>query len=258
MKHFLLLALSIFMLQLSYSQSKLKINKIDWVWKNNEYFNVSKKKAVIENKNGKQTFTVSRFEKNYFILSKGLVSSGNYVEQRYDIVYFTLDTLFLSPVGVDAFQLGQLNEHHQYFFENRDRVPFRSINLVRFYFETTIDFYVKISLGIDFRGNSRVTIIDDYSAERTLIKSPLGRIDCNRLIAILEDYDFSKMPCDNYVDEDDMKCCHSVFEIVFNNQYIKCQGCAYFPFNYPKLENFIRDVIFIKVGRVGSAPTIRY
>jgi len=246
------------MLQFAYSQSKVKINKIDWVWKSNEYFNVSKKKASIENEKGKQIFTVSRFEKKYFILSKGSLPSGNYVEQRYDIVHLTLDTLILAPVGVDAFQLGKLNEKHQYSFDNRDRVPFRSINLVRFHFETTIDFYVKIILGIDFRGNSRVAIIDDYSAEHTLIKSPLGKADCERLLAILKDYDIGNMPCSNYVDEDDTQCCNSVFEIMYNNQYLKCQGCAYFPFHYPKLENFIRDVILTKAGQSGAAPTIRY
>jgi hypothetical protein len=240
------------------AQSKIKIDKIDWVWKGNEYFTVSKKKAVIENEKGQRTIKVARLAKDYFILSKGSASLGNYVEQRYDVVYLSLDTLILDPVGVDTFQLGQPNKHNQYLFENRDRVPFRSINLVRFYFETTIDFYYKVSLGIDFRGNSRVTLIDDYSEERTLIKSPLGRIDCNRLIAILEDYDINKMPCDDFIDEKDIKCCNSVFEIMYNNQYQKCQGCAYFPFNYPKLENFIRDVILTKAGSIGAAPTIRY
>ena len=127
------------------------------------------------------------------------------------------------------------------------------------YFETTINFYYKITLDIDSAKVSKIVIQDDYLNETSVIRSPIGNIDYNKLLSILALQDISRFPEEYYWadHENDVKCCNSIFELRYNGQIKKSRGCTYMPFNYLKLENFLWDYIGMKAGTVGGAPTIR-
>jgi len=228
-----------------------KINKITWIGESNEYLKISKRKASFENGKVRKQFKVTLFEKDFFILSSTYYSVNErkwkQVEQKYKFVYFSEDTLIISPVGIDTFQLCQSNDKHQYLFVNYESFPPQTIDFVRLHFETSLDQFAKIILDIDASKRSRIQIIDDRYAERTDIISPIVSKDYERLISILENYDVSRFPKEYFVDEE-KECHNSFFEIEYNNQIIRCRGCTYFPFRYSKLEIYITDHIAMRVG----------
>lgn len=115
MKYLFFLNSLIFIHFLSYSQPK--IDKITWIGENNEYLNISKKKTSLQKGMEYQEFKVAKFDKNNFIiLSK--TDDGKKIEQKYNIVHFTKDTLILVPKGEDIFKLAEINEENQYIFFN--------------------------------------------------------------------------------------------------------------------------------------------
>ena len=94
-----------------------KLKKITWVGENNEYFKISKRTASFEDNKVRLRFDVILFEKNFFTLVKTeyYASDGKVkkrqIEQKYEIVYFSKDTLIISPIGTDSLQIGQLNDN---------------------------------------------------------------------------------------------------------------------------------------------------
>lgn len=241
-----------------------KITSITWVGTSNEYLKISKFAVSFNNGNERQRFSVVQYaENNYIILSKtGFVNNQNekkQEEQKYNIIRFTKDTLILAPQGNDILNLCKTNEQNQYIFVNSKQFPPQPIQFTSLYFETKPDLlYVKIAMFIDSTKHSRILIHDSFNAKETEIKSVVATKDYNRLISILARYDISRFPEDYFYDVDDIQCRNSFFEIKYNGQVKRCRGCTLFPFNYSKLETFIRDHIGIRVGAIGAAPTIEY
>jgi hypothetical protein len=241
------------MLQLSYSQSK--ITDITWVGKNKEYLQISKQSAELRKGEHYQKFKINKYVKESHIILSCQHISG-YLEQKYNIISFTENTLILEPEGKDVFRLCQPDENNRYVFDNSlNRFTFEKM-----LFETTLGFYYKISIYIDSKKNSRVEIQDDYANETAIVRSPISKTDYNKLIAILAARDIGSFPNEYFWtdDENDIKCCNSSFEIWYNGSIKKCKGCTHVPFDYDRLKFFLWDYFVLKASTIGVAPTMRF
>jgi len=129
MKHLLLLLLLLLFLFLfpALVFAQPKITDITWKGKNNEYIEISKKNATLKIGQHSKSFEVVKYVKNsYLILSSEHISGT--IEQKYDIVRFTEDTLILAPTGKDVFRLSKANENNQYIFVNKKYLISVTIN----------------------------------------------------------------------------------------------------------------------------------
>jgi len=240
-----------------------KINKITWVGTDNEYLKISKKTASFNNGNIRQYFHVNQHVKgDYIILSKICSAKnrkeGKSEEQKYSIIRFTADTLILAPEGNDILNLCKMNEQKQCVFVNKNRFSPQTIQFISLYFETKLGLHTKIALFIDSTKLSQIFIYNRTYEEKTEIKSPIDPKTYYRLISILENYDIGRFPEEYFMLDDDVQCSNSFFEIKYNDQIKRCKSCAYFPFNYAKLESFIRNHIEVRAGLSIGAPRIYY
>jgi hypothetical protein len=236
-----------------------KITDIIWVGKNKEYLHILKKEAELTKGQHVQEFKVEQSVKNNYIILSSQHITG-YLEQKYDIVHFTQDTLILTPVGKDVFRLSSPNEKNQYVFTN----SLNGFTFIKLHFETSLfvssqDLYLQIMLDIDSTRKSRVKIHDDYMNETNIVTTAMDRFEYKTFIQILAACDINNIPEEvSYSLSDDMQCCNSIFEIQYNNQIKKCKGCTPLPFYYPALENFLLSYIASKSAQSGMMPILEF
>ena len=258
-----------------------KITDIIWKGQHNEYLQILKKEADLMKGQHTQEFKVVKYAKNdYIILSSRHVSG--YIEQKYNIVRLTQDTLILAPESRDIFKLSRLNEDNQYVFVN----TLNGFTFVKLHFATTLvapslNIDISITLDIDSARNSRVKLHDDYMNETNVISTGISKYDYHRLISILAAFDISSFPEEfiakeqanrepegralhNYFgiifqsDEAKPECRNSFLEIQYNDQTKKCKSCATVPFYYPLLEDFLMNYIATKSSQSGRNPKLWY
>ena len=256
MKHLFLL--SSFLLLHFLACSQAKISDFIWKGKNNESFLIAKKDAALWKGTHVQIFDVKKYVKNnYFILSSKHVTG--YLEQKYNIVRFTQDTLVLAPVEKDIFRLSQPDEENQYVFVN----SLNGFTFVKLHFETSFeeashDLYLKVTLDVDSTRKSRVIIHDDYMNETNIVATKMSKNDYIEFTRVLSACDFSTFSEEYFKAEENMKCCNSFFEIRYDDQIKKCKGCTLFPFYYPVLKEFLWNYIATQSYFSGRTPAIRY
>jgi len=243
MKHLIFLSTLILFYFITCSQPK--IDKITWVGQNNEYLNIGKEKAILQKGMEYQEFKISKIEKNDFIiLSKK--DNKEKLEQKYNIVHLTNDTLILSPNGADFFELCQPNEKNQYIFVN-NMLNYKFVELyLEYSFKARYD-TIRIVLYIDSTKKSRIVIKDEYFDEAKVYTSPILDYEYESLVKILSSCDISCIPEEGEMIEE--VCQNSFLEIRYNDQIKIFKGCARFPANCnAKFSNFLLDYIFKKTG----------
>jgi len=150
MKHFLFFSLILFHF-ITCSQPN-NISKITWVGENKEYLNISKNKFLWQKTSQffsdslqqqynitvshSQQFCIVKYVKNSHIILSRIFEKYNSikVEQKYNIVRFTKDTLILSPEGGDIFTISEPNEQNQYVFVN----SMLTYKFEKLYYETSL------------------------------------------------------------------------------------------------------------------------
>ena len=275
MKHIFLLLLFLFIPILIFAQPK--ITDIIWVGQNNEYFQILKKEAYLNKGQHFQEFRVVKYVKNrHHILASQHISG--YVEQQYDIVRFTYDTLILAPIGRDIFKLNKPNKENQYVFVN----SLNGFTFVKLHFKTSIvvpesNYYLSINLTIDSTKKSFVKLHDDYMNETNVVTTSMSKYEYKALITILAGLNIGGLP-ENFVpsilsllissnlfrlndylvltDHAAVECCNSFFEIQYNDQIKTCKGCTFVPFYHPALESFLVDYIAMKSFQSGRRPIL--
>jgi hypothetical protein len=219
------------------------------VGENNEYLNISKKKALLQKGVEYEEFYVFKYLKNNSI-SLMQIHPGTAHAQLYNIVRFTKDTLILSPEGADFFKLCEPNEQNQYIFVN----SLLTYKFVSLYYETPINNHYgvlkRVSLYIDSARNSKITLKDEDLNKTKTYKSSIDKRDYEQLIKILSSCDIS-----NYIDEknviDDKNCRRQVFEIRYNDQIRTFKGCDenfLIPSKYADLSGFLAEFVSLKAN----------
>jgi len=237
-----------------------KITDIIWIGKNKEYLQILKKEAGLRKGEHIQEFKVVQYVKNSYIIFGDQHITG-YIEQRYDIVRLTQDTLILAPAGKDVFRLCQPDENNQYVFVNTLSNGF---SFTKLHFETSLSVRphgldLQITLDIDSTRKSRLKIHDDYMNETNIVTTPMDRFEYKRFIQILAACDLNNLLEEtSYLLSEGMECCNSVFEIQYNGQVKRCKGCTSFPFYYPALEDFLLSYMTSKSAQSGRMPRIWY
>jgi len=256
-----------------------KISDIMWKGPNNECIQFFKKDALYLKGHHTQWFKVVKHVKNsYFILSSEHIDG--IVEQQYDIVRFTPDTLILAPVGRDIFRLSKPNDNNQYVFVNSlQGFSFKKLHFSTSVIAPSLDLNLQITLTLDSLGNSRIKLHDDYMNQTNVVTFPMTKAEYKQLILLL-----SAVDLDNLVDKSsgipqgvtsfeavylrsvprvlinansgNTECSNSHFEIHYNNQIKISKGCAIVPFYLPVLENFIWDYITNKTVMSGRNPML--
>jgi len=229
--------------------SQPNITKITWVGTNNEYMNFTKKSASLQKGNEFQKLTVVKYVKNNYILLSRL-SFGVEMQEKYNIVSFTKDTLILAPDGYDILSLSEPNKLNQYVFANSMLI----YKFERLYYETPINNHEgeKISVGlyIDSAKNSKIVLKDGISNKTKTYKSTIDKKDYERLIRILSSCNISYYKdVDNTIDI--KNCRRRVLEIKFNNQIKTFKGCddtLQIPACYSELNALLIEYIALKAS----------
>jgi hypothetical protein len=258
-----------------------KITDIVWKGQNKEYLQILKKTAGLKKGQYIQEFKVVRYAKNEYIILSSQHTTG-YLEQKYNIVRFTKDTLILAPEGKDIFKLSQLNEENQYVFVNTPKeLPFGKLHFASSIIAPSLDYHVSITLYIDSARNSRVKIHDDYMNETNVVTTKISKKDYKRLIQILAACDMGSFPEEFapkdqkfatfeenplsssrgvvfHVKQEFLECSNSIFQVQYNDQIKKCKGCTFVPFYYPALEDFLMRYIAMKSFQSGKNPKLWY
>jgi len=254
-----------------------KIADIIWVGENNEYLQISKRKAILNKGQHFQEFHVVKYVKNsYFTLASQHISG--YLEQKYDIMRFTRDTLIITPVDRDIFRLSQPNKANQYVFVN----SLNGFTFVKLHFRTSIvvpecDYNLSITLTIDSAKKSFVKLHDDYMNETNVVTTSISQYEFKALITILAGLNIGDLleyyvPADPsvlaisnvirlndylvFTDHAAVECCNSSLEIRYNDQVKTCTGCRFVPFYHPYLEHFLVDYIANKSSQSGRRPSL--
>ena len=229
-----------------------KIYDIIWVGPNKEYFHILKKEAELKKGEHYQEFKVVEYVKNSHIILSSEHISG-YLEQKYNIVSFTENTLILAPEGKDIFKLCRQNEDNQYVFVN----TLNTFTFEKLHFETSFEYFT-ITLDIDAEKNSRLKIHDDYMNDTKVVTTSIDKFEYRYLIQVLSAVDIDSLQEEyKLTNHSNLECCHSAFQIHYNtNQVKKCKGCSLFPFDYPGLENFLLDYINTKAASSNFGPEI--
>jgi len=141
-------------------------------------------------------------------------------------------------------------------YSDNVRTPIQPFHFEKLLFETNYDYYLKITLQIFDSGQSVVKLEDDYFSEFTTINTVLNLKDYTDLMHILARCDFESFKEEKAIDE--MKCCHSFFEIYFNNETKRSSGCAFSPFNNRELESVLWNIITYNIRHSKSSPIINY
>ena len=202
----------------------------------------------------------------------------HFIEQQYDIVRFTYDTLILAPIGRDIFKLNKPNKENQYVFVN----SLNGFTFVKLHFKTSIvvpesNYYLSINLTIDSTKKSFVKLHDDYMNETNVVTTSMSKYEYKTLITILAGLNIGGLP-ENFVpsipsllissnlfrlndylvltDHAAVECCNSFFEIQYNDQIKTCKGCTFVPFYHPALECFLVDYIAMKSFQSGRRPIL--
>jgi hypothetical protein len=237
---------------LSFTYSQPKITDIVWVGKNKEYLHILKKEAEFKKGNHYQEFKVVKYVQNSYIILSSQHVSGH-IEQKYNIILFTENKLILAPEGKDIFKLCRPDEKKQYVFVN----CLNTFTFGKLHFETSFEYFT-FTVDIDAEKNSRVKIHDDYMNDTKVVTTSIGKFEYKQLIQILAAGDIDSFPEEyNLIYDNNEECCHSVFDIHYNNNQIKrCKGNWLFPFDYPALENFIWDYVRSKAGQSSFGPEV--
>jgi hypothetical protein len=228
-----------------------KITDIVWVGKNKEYLQILKKEAAVKKGEHVQDFKVAKYIKDSYLIFSSQHITG-YIEQKYNIIRFTKDTLILAPEGRDIFKLCRPNEENQYVFVN----CLNTFTFEKLHFESSFEHFT-LTLDIDAEKNSRVKIHDDYMNDTKVVTTSIDKFQYKSLISILAAGDIDSFPEEYYLQNDEeIECCRSIFQIHYNNQLKRCTGNWLFPFEYQALAKFIWDYISSKAGQSSFGPEI--
>ena len=246
MKYLIFLSSLIFLHFLTYSQPK--IDKITWVGQNNEYLNIGKKKASLQKGKGyRELDVIKHVKKKCIILSQ--THLGEELQQKYNIVYLTKDTLILAPEGDDIFVLAEPNEQNQYVFVNN----MLTYKFVELYYETS--FYnfdnpkerLKFILYIDSAKRSRVVIQDESFNETTMYTAPPSKVEYERLIKVLSSYDISYIPNEDRTFNKESP--YEILEIKYNDQTKTFRSFNSLPAHYAdNLAEFISEYMEVRAN----------
>jgi len=209
--------------------------------------NISKKTATLQKGIDFAEFKVTKYVKNnYIILSQPRY--GMELKQKYNIVYFTNDTLILVPEKTDFFKLGEPNEQNQYVFAN-SMLTYKFVSL---YYETS--FYnldnpkdqLKFILYIDSSKNSRVLIQNESFKEGTIYTAAPSKVEYEHLIKILSSYDLS-----HFTEEGmgiDKESPYDILEISYNEHVKNISGFP-LPDDFAnELGYFVREYIELRAN----------
>jgi len=230
------------------------MGKITWVGQNNEYLNISGKRASLQKGMNFQEFKVVKYvKKKYVILSQ--IRNSTELKQQYNIVRFTKDTLVLSPEGSDAFALSERNEQNRYVFVS----SLLNFQFVELYFEVSFYNYnnpkrrLQFIVYIDSAKRSRVVYKEESFNETTMYTAPVSCVEYEGLIKILSGCDMNCVSSEDTAI--DRRFPYQILEIKYNNQDKTVREFKRLPVNCAdKLKEFIEDYIESRVNI--NAPII--